>query len=173
MKNIKKLDFKNILIEQMTGHRTFYKFLEKNKINESLIVEITETYPDNTSKNSLPNLWKQHGFTNKLYNSYLNVDCYVTDKDGICWGKYNPTHKLSEDKKRNVINFDYMLEVSKENRKYLLDLIYEMFMANTEEIISKEKYKKLHKDYKTIINGQHYILKGTENGTCLVPVIIK
>lgn len=41
------------------------------------------------------------------------------------------------------------------------------------EIISKKEYKKLYKDYKTIINEQHYILKATENGTCLVPVIIK
>lgn len=41
------------------------------------------------------------------------------------------------------------------------------------EIISKEEYKKLCKDYKTIINSQHYILKSTKDGTCLVPVIIK
>ena len=41
------------------------------------------------------------------------------------------------------------------------------------EIINKEEYKKIHKDYKTIIDGQHYILKLTENGTCLVPVILK
>ena len=40
-------------------------------------------------------------------------------------------------------------------------------------IITKEEYRKLHKDYKTIINGQHHILKLTEKGTCLVPVIIK
>lgn len=144
MKNIKELENK-MIIEKMGGHRTFYKFIEKNELGETLTVEISETYPDNTNKNSLPNLWKQHGFTNKLYNSYLNVDCYVTDKDGTCWGKYNPTEKLADDKKRNVINFDYMLEVNEENKQYLLDLIYKMFMANTNEIISKEKYNKLHK----------------------------
>ena len=38
--------------------------------------------------------------------------------------------------------------------------------------IKKEEWKNLHKDYKTIINGQHYILKLTEKGTCLVPVNI-
>lgn len=41
------------------------------------------------------------------------------------------------------------------------------------EIISKKEYKNLHKDYKTIIDGQHYILKLTEKGTCLLPVIVK
>ena len=107
---------------------TFYKFKEKNKLGENLTVEISETYPNNTSTNSLPNLWKQHGFTNKLYDNYLNVDCYVTDKNGTCWGKYNPTEKLADDKKRNVINFDYMLEVSEENKNFLLDKIYKLFM---------------------------------------------
>jgi len=106
----------------------FYKIQEKNKKGESLTVEITETHPDNTSKHSLPNLWKEHGFTNKLYNSYLNVNCYCTDKNGLCWGRYNPTVKLSNDKKRNVINFDYLLEVSEENKQYLLNEIYKLFM---------------------------------------------
>lgn len=41
------------------------------------------------------------------------------------------------------------------------------------KVISKEEYKKIHKDYKTIIDCQHYILKLTKNGTCLVPVIVK
>lgn len=165
---------KKMIIENMGKHRTFYKFTEKNKLRETLIVEISETFVDNSLKSdTLPKLWKKHGFTNKLYDSYLNVQCYVTDKDGTCWGKYNPTEKLSDDKKRNVINFDYLLEVSEKNKQYLLDLIYKMFMANAKEIISKEEYKKLHKDYKTIIDNQHYILKLTEKGTCLVPVIVK
>lgn len=134
MENIKELENK-MIIEKMGEHRTFYKFIEKNKLGEALTVEISETYPDNTSKHSLPNLWKEHGFTNKLYDSYLNIQCYVTDKVGTCWGKYNPTKKLSEDKRRNVINFDYMLEVSKENKKYLLDKIYKMFMkANNRKV---------------------------------------
>lgn len=163
-----------MIIEKMGEHRTFYKFTEKNKLGEALTVEISETFIDNNLKSdTLPKLWKKHGFTNKLYNSYLNVQCYVTDKDGTCWGKYNPTEKLSDDKKRNVINFDYMLEVSEENKKCLLDLIYKMFIAGANEIISKEEYKKLHKDYKTIIDGQHYILKETENGTCLVPITVR
>lgn len=40
------------------------------------------------------------------------------------------------------------------------------------DTITMQQWKKLHKDYKTIINGLHYILKNTENGTCLVPVKI-
>lgn len=125
---------KNIEIEYATKYRTMYKFKEKNKKGESLSVEITEIYPDNTSKNSLPNLWKTHGYTNKLYNNYLYVQCYCRDKKGNCWGRYNPTTKLSDDGKRLVINFDYLLEVSEKNKQYLLDLIYKMFMKSKNQI---------------------------------------
>lgn len=38
--------------------------------------------------------------------------------------------------------------------------------------ITKSEWKALHKDYKEIINGQRYILKGTAQGTTLVPVKI-
>lgn len=38
------------------------------------------------------------------------------------------------------------------------------------ETITKAEWKKLHKDYKTIIDNQRYILKLTNSGTCLVPV---
>ncbi len=163
-----------MIIEKMGKYRAFYKFTEKNKKGETLTVEISETFVDNSLKSdTLPKLWKKHGFTNKLYDNYLNVNCYVTDKNGTCWGKYNPTEKLSDDGKRNIINFDYMLEVSEENKQYLLNIIYKMFMAGTKETISKEEWKKLHKDYKSVIDGIHYILKGTRNGTCLVPVIVK
>lgn len=122
------MDNKKIKIEKSSQYTTWYKFIDKNKKGESLTVEISETYPDNKSKHSLPNLWLEHGFTTKLYTSYLNVNCYCYDEKGNCYGKYNPTEKLSDDGKRMVINFDYLLEVSEKNKQYLLDLIYKMFM---------------------------------------------
>lgn len=122
------MENKKFEVNQTSPYCTFYKFLEKNKKGESLKVEISEIYPDNTSKKSLPNLWLKHGYTNKLYNSYMNVQCYCTDKDGHCFDKYNPTVKLSDVEHKLVINFDYLLEVSEENKQYLLNLIYKMFM---------------------------------------------
>lgn len=38
------------------------------------------------------------------------------------------------------------------------------------ETITKSEWKALHKDYKTIIDKQRYILKGTAQGTTLMPV---
>lgn len=117
-----------VLIEKVCSTRAFYTFTEKNHKKEKLVVEITEMDADNTYKNSLPNLWKKHGYTNKLYNSYLCVSCYCYNEEGYCFERYNPTIELSEDKKRNVINFDWLLEVSEENKEKLLKEIYRRFL---------------------------------------------
>lgn len=115
--------------KEMANHRAFYELNETNKNGEKINVEIMEIFPDNTSKNSLPNLWLKHGYTNKLYNSYLCINCYVTDKDGNCLERYNPTVKLSDDEKRHVINFDWLLEVNEENKEIILNEIYKKFIG--------------------------------------------
>lgn len=115
--------------KDMAETRTIYDFEEKNKKGEKISVEIMEMYEDNKYKDSLPNIWKKHGYTDKLYNSFVSVHCYVTDKDGNCWERYNPTIKLSDDKKRYIINFDWLLEVSDENIDILLKEIYKRFMG--------------------------------------------
>lgn len=40
------------------------------------------------------------------------------------------------------------------------------------ETITQKEWKETSKDYKTIINGIHYVLKLESTGTCLVPVEI-
>ena len=119
---------KNYEIEKRGEHRTLYTFKETNAKNERLVVEITECYYNTKDKNSLPCLWKQNGYTNKLYDNALHVDCYCYEENGNCYGRYNPTVKRSEDGKRMVINFDNLLEVSEENKKILLNKIYTQFM---------------------------------------------
>jgi len=39
--------------------------------------------------------------------------------------------------------------------------------------ISKKEWNKTHKDFKTIIDGVHYVMKLTDKGTALVPVKIE
>lgn len=115
-------------IEKRGEYRTLYTFKETNAKNERLVVEITECYYNAKDKGSLPYLWKQHGYTNKLYNNALHVDCYCYEENGNCYGRYNPTVKLSEDGKRMVVNFDNLLEVSEKNKEILLNKIYTQFM---------------------------------------------
>lgn len=98
---------------------TLYTVLEPNEKGETMLFEITETYPDNKSKSSLPRLWKKYGYIDRLLPNYLNIQTYVTDSEG-CWLRYNPQIKPSEDNKRNVINFDFMFEVSANNTEILI-----------------------------------------------------
>lgn len=109
-------------------YRTLYEIKDRNKNNERLIVEITKVYTNTDNDACLPKLWIKHGYTKHLYTSYLCADCYCYDLDGICKEKYNPTIKDSDDKKRRVINFDYLLDVTEENEEKLLQLIYNNFM---------------------------------------------
>lgn len=122
--------------EMMSETRERITFLELNekgetvpKVNkkgETIMVELINIFPDNSSNSSLPVLWKKHGYTKELLNSYISVDVYATDENGVCWGKYNPQIL----KETNKINFDYMLEVSKPNRVKILDAITKLAFEN-------------------------------------------
>lgn len=36
--------------------------------------------------------------------------------------------------------------------------------------MTKDEWRKTHKDFKTVIDGQRYVMRMTRHGTCLVPV---
>ena len=54
-----------------------------------------------------------------IYN-YLSVSTFVTDEDGNCYGKYNPTINGFK------INFDWLLEATIANEKKLLNEVYRL-----------------------------------------------
>nr|DAG30690.1 MAG TPA: hypothetical protein [Caudoviricetes sp.] len=112
---------KKIKIEEMVKNtRWFVTFEELNSKGEEIVVEFVRcTNPG--GNNSLPYLWKKNGFINRILENWWNIQVYVTDSDGRCRGAYNPTSKLSEDGKRMVINFAWMLEATEENAKKLFD----------------------------------------------------
>lgn len=113
---------KNFKIEKLAETRELITFTEPNSKGEKIAVEFTKCIPDNSRKYSLPRIWKKNGHISKLLNSYWCIDTYVTDDKG-CWGRYNPQTKLSDDGKRSLINFDFMLEATEENKQLLLDEI--------------------------------------------------
>lgn len=119
----------NITIEekQVTKSTSIYQISECNSLGETLTIEIVKCTSDNNRKNSLPNLWVKHGFTDTLFNSYWNVTTYVYDSKGNCRMKYNPQVKWSDDQKCYVINFNYMCEATEENKKMLINEIIKRF----------------------------------------------
>lgn len=133
-------------VEQVAPTRTFYTYAEPCKLGGRLIVDITEVHPDNSSKHSLPRLWKEHGYLPHVLNSYLSVNTYAEDADGRCWGKFNPQiapvgtkivkvwvcdslytgaghyeEKTVPDSPK--LDFQWMLEATPENREKILQEI--------------------------------------------------
>lgn len=93
------------------------EIFDANSKGERIMIEFSYCFPDNTNKNSLPNLWKKYGYIDRVLESYISIDVIATDKDGNSWGKYNPQVKS------NKINFDFMLEVNKENKIKLMETV--------------------------------------------------
>lgn len=115
---------------------------EPNAKGETLIIELHRcTNPK--GKNALPELWKKHGYIDRVLDTYIGIDTYCTDSEGNCYGRYNPQTKLSDDGKRNVINFDWMFEDTEENEQKLIDEVLRLFGSATGKSATQEKMEKI------------------------------
>lgn len=111
---------KKYTIEKMTETCEFITLLELNEMKEEITIEVTKVTCNLKSKYCLMNVWKKEGYIKKALPTWWSIHTYVTDKNG-CWGKYNPQTRRSEDGRRNVINFDYVLEATEENKILLIN----------------------------------------------------
>ena len=82
-------------------------------------VEISITKHDRSYKKDLCNLWLKAGWIPEFYEYTIHANTYYTDKDGRCSGCYDLC-KLSEDGKRVVVDFDWLLPLSDDNIKILV-----------------------------------------------------
>lgn len=104
--------------ETPSPRRTCYTFEGLTPRGERLYVEFSAHINDG-SKYDLCQVWHKHGYTAAPLPSYWCVDTCATDPHG-CWGRYNPTTKLHESGKRLVLDFDWMLPATNENRDKIL-----------------------------------------------------
>ena len=132
---------KNYTVEKRCGNITLIHVTEPNEKGETLLIELSEcTNPG--GRNALPVLWKKHGFIDRVLDTYISIHTYVTDSEGNCYGRYNPQTKLSDDGKRNVINFDWMFENTEENRQKLIDECIRLFESATGKSATEIKMEK-------------------------------
>lgn len=115
------------------NHRWFI-YVEPNEDDLKFLIELTFCYPDNKSKNSLPNLWYKHGFIDRVLENYFGIDTYLTTDEG-CFGGVNPTEINLGNK--SVVNFENTLEITEENVKKIIEMTIEEYKAS--ETKSKEK----------------------------------
>ena len=134
------MEIKNNYVVSQSAPTVFWlTFNEKNKKSETLTIELSLCKDDPTYKNSLPKLWYKNGYIDRVLETYWSIGTYVTDSEGRQWGKYNPQNKLSDDGKRMVINFDWMLEATEENREKLINEVYRIFSEATGKSATEEK----------------------------------
>ena len=125
-------------IEKRDFGSTWVHVIGKNAKQETMTIEIVHC-ENPGGKNSLPYLWYKNGWTDKVMETYISCHTYVHDSEGSCFGIYNPTTKLSDDRKRSVINFDWLLEDTEENRKQIIEACIELFEAATGKSATEKK----------------------------------
>ena len=109
-------------------------YKNKNHKGEAMTVELNRCEPDNSSKKSLPNLWKKSGYIDRVLENYLVLHTYVEDENG-CWDKYNPQTKPCTRYEKGkcvesikVINFEWMFEATPDNAMRLLNEVERRFL---------------------------------------------
>ena len=105
-------------IDHRAATRTLYELDGTTPRGERIDVEFIACTNDG-SKHSLPNIWHKAGYTPAPLPSYWAVDGYATDAAG-CWERYNPTEKRHPTEPRMVLDFDWMLPATPENRDKIL-----------------------------------------------------
>ena len=124
-------------IEEPKGFgSTWIKVIGKNAKQETMTIEIVHC-ENPGGKNSLPYSWYKNGWTNKVMETYICCHTYVHDSENGCYGGYNVTEKY--DGKRNVINFDWLLEDTEENRKKIIEACIELFESATGKSATERK----------------------------------
>lgn len=115
---------------------------DKNTKDETMLIEISHC-KDPGGKSSLPHLWYKNGWLPRVFDTYLCCRTYVTDSEGNCFEKYNPTIKLSDDGKRNVINFDWMMEDTPENMQKIINACIRLFKSAKGKSATEKKMDKI------------------------------
>lgn len=102
-----------------------------NKHGEAIQIDLYRTTADEKSETDLMNLWIKHKYIKKFIKNRITVQTYAATANDDCFGWYNPTNKISDDKKRLVLNFDWVLEDTEENRQKIIDEVIRL--ANADE----------------------------------------
>lgn len=118
------------------GKGNLYRFTEQNKNGETIefSIERCGDWHNPKDKHALPYLWKKNGYINRVLPNYWHVSTYATDKNGNCYGVYNPQEKQihrtyqeytgktykTVEQTRNVIDFDFMFEATEENKQKII-----------------------------------------------------
>ena len=132
-----KIEGLNFLVKSGFGKTAFYYLCDdngldmRNKKGEKIMVEVCWCVA--MGKNDLPHKWHKSGMTKELLSEWWSINTEVTNNKNVSYRGYNPQVKFDETRKRNVINFDWMLPATDENLKALLLEVGRRFMGENNE----------------------------------------
>lgn len=97
---------------------------ERNSRGEALTVSISPSYP--MGLNDMPGMWYRKGYIDRVLSSYwsVGVEAHCQEYSAM---KYNPTEKPDPERRRMVIDFDWMLEATAENFRRIMEEILRRF----------------------------------------------
>lgn len=134
-----KIEGLNFLVKSGYGKTAFYYLCDdngldlRNKKGEKIAIEVTWCFEPKHLKKTLPYLWYKEGMTKEQLTEWWSIETTVTDSQNVSFRGYNPQVKFDETRKRNVINFDWMLPATDENLKALLLEVGRRFMGENNE----------------------------------------
>lgn len=94
----------------------------KDKNNNTVEIYANITQHDKNYKNDLMNIWLKNKWVKTFIDENYSIEVYCYTKNG-CYAWYNPTIKMSDDSKRLVINFDYMLKANTNNLNKIIKAV--------------------------------------------------
>lgn len=104
-----------VMVDNKYAYRELNIFEGENKNGERIDVELSRI---NSECSSIMNSWIKKGRIPKALPTWWSISVYATDKDGNCYGRYNPQELPNFN-----INFDWVLEGTEENRIKILEEI--------------------------------------------------
>lgn len=102
----------------------------RNSKGEALTVSISPSYP--MGLNDMPGMWYRKGYIDRVLSSYWSVDVEASCKEYSAM-KYNPTEKPDPERRRMVIDFDWMLEATAENFRRIMEEILRRFYGDSQK----------------------------------------
>lgn len=127
---------KEYTIKKVTETKWIYTFIEPNEIGEKIVIEITKCL-NLGGKNSIPYLWKKHGYMDRVLESYWYINTCVRDTEGNYFQKYNP--QLKKENNQLVIDFDWIFEAIEGNKQKLIDEVFRLASTKRGRTATEQK----------------------------------
>lgn len=102
----------SLIDDNVFARRELVRFNRRNSKGEAVTVELSRI---NASDSSVMKTWVKNGYIPAALSTWWSISTYVYDKDGNCWGRYNP-----QIKDHLKINFDWVLSGTEENKKKII-----------------------------------------------------